>query len=48
MLSQFLDTVLKTLLITGLLGTHGECGGEMKATSKFEETVILANLAHTI
>ena len=48
MLSQFLDTVLKTLLITGLLGTHGECGGGMKATSKFGEIVTLADLAHTI
>ena len=45
---QLLDTVLKTLLNIGLLGTHGGCGGEMKATSKFGETVILAHLAHTI
>ena len=48
MLSQLLDTVLKTLLIIGLLGTHGDGGGEIKATSKFGETVILANLAYTI
>ena len=47
MLFQLLDTVLKTLLIIGLLGTHGACG-ETKATSKFGETVILAHLAHTI
>ena len=47
MLSQFLDTVLKILLIIGLLGTHGACG-ETKATSKFGETVILADLANTI
>ena len=48
MLLQLLDTVLKTLLIIGLLGTHGECGGEMKATSRFGEIVTLADLAHTI
>ena len=47
MLLQLLDTVLKTLLIIGLLGTHGACG-ETKATSKFGETVSLAVLAHTI